>query len=52
MATDMAGIIEEDSINLVFRSLIRTFELHSKVLPFGKHQINLVFRSLIRTFVV
>ena len=37
-------------INLVFRSLIRTFELCPKVLTLGKTKINLVFRSLIRTF--
>ena len=35
---------------MAFRSLIRTSELCSKVLPFGKAQINLAFRSLIRTF--
>jgi hypothetical protein len=33
-----------------FRSLIRTFDLCSKELPFGKLQIYLHFRSLIRTF--
>ena len=34
----------------VISLLFRTFELRSKVLPFGNTQINLVFRSLIRTF--
>ena len=34
-----------------FLSLIRYFELRSKVLAFGKSQINLDFLSLIRTFV-
>ena len=40
----------DTSFSLLSRSLIRTFELRSKVLPLGKTQINLVFRSLIRTF--
>ena len=35
----------------VLCSLIRTFELRSKVLSFEKVQINLAFCSLIRTFV-
>ena len=39
------------SNNLVFHSLIRTFELRSKALSLGNSQINLVFHSLIRTFV-
>ena len=37
-------------INLEFPSLIRTFELRSKVLSLGNSQINLEFPSLIRTF--
>ena len=39
------------TINLAFRTLIRIFELRSKILSFGNAQINLAFRSLIRTFV-
>jgi len=35
---------------LVFLSLIRTFELRSKVLSLGKTKKVLVFLSLIRTF--
>ena len=34
----------------VLCSLIRTFDLRSKVLSLGNTKINLVFRSLIRTF--
>lgn len=38
-------------VNLFFRSLIRTFDPRSKVLPFGFMQIHLLNRLLIRTFV-
>jgi len=38
------------SFPFAFRSLIRTFELRSKVLPLENTQIYLVFSSLIRTF--
>lgn len=34
----------------MFHSLIRTFSLREKVLPFGNPQINLEFHSLISTF--
>ena len=39
-----------NQINLAFCSLIRTFDLRSKVLSLEKGQINLAFCSLIRTF--
>ena len=51
VTTSKVLVLGKTQINLVFRSLIRTFDLSSKVLALGKTQINLVFRSLIRTFV-